>query len=187
MIDGETGLLVSPADTTALTEAMNSRSQEISDSLLETGSQLAENIATRADEVNNSLKSTGESLVLDLTLRGTDVVSKLEETGSRITETIVTRTSKVTESFRGTADNLASEINAKGDSVKDMLASRLQAFPILERLEPRLLEELSASFVTERHPEGRLVIQQGDPGDGVRHRQGEVDDRLDQAGHREPV
>jgi ATP-binding cassette subfamily B protein len=56
------------------------------------------------------------------------------------------------------------EVSETGDSVH-AAASRLQAFPILERLEPRLLEELSASFVTERHPQGRLVIQQGDPGD----------------------
>jgi ATP-binding cassette subfamily B protein len=56
------------------------------------------------------------------------------------------------------------EVSEHGDSAQ-AAASRLQAFPILERLEPRLLEELSASFVTERHPEDRLVIQQGDPGD----------------------
>jgi ATP-binding cassette, subfamily B, bacterial len=56
------------------------------------------------------------------------------------------------------------EVSEHGDSAQ-AAASRLQAFPILERLEPRFLEELSASLVTERHPEGRLVIQQGDPGD----------------------
>jgi ATP-binding cassette subfamily B protein len=56
------------------------------------------------------------------------------------------------------------EVSEHGDSAQ-AAASRLQAFPILERLEPRLLEDLSASFVTERHPEDRLVIQQGDPGD----------------------
>ena len=56
------------------------------------------------------------------------------------------------------------EVSETGDSVH-ATASRLHAFPILERLEPRLLEELSGSFVTERHPQGRLVIQQGDPGD----------------------
>ena len=56
------------------------------------------------------------------------------------------------------------EVSEHGDSAQ-AVASRLQAFPILERLERPLLEELSASFVTERHPEGRLVIQQGDPGD----------------------
>jgi len=38
--------------------------------------------------------------VLDLTLRGGDVVSKLEETGSRIAETIVTRGGKVADTFR---------------------------------------------------------------------------------------
>ena len=56
------------------------------------------------------------------------------------------------------------EVSETGDSVH-AAASRLHAFPILERLEPRLLEELSGSFVTERHPQGRLVIEQGDPGD----------------------
>ena len=50
--------------------------------------------------MNNTLKATGESLVLDLTLRGGDVVGKLEETGARITETIVTRGGKVTDTFR---------------------------------------------------------------------------------------
>ena len=74
--------------------------------MVETGSRLAETIATRADEVNNTLKATGESLVLDLTLRGGDVVGKLEETGSRITETIVTRGGKVTDTFREAAETL---------------------------------------------------------------------------------
>lgn len=56
------------------------------------------------------------------------------------------------------------ELSETGDSVH-AAASRLHAFPILERLEAPLLEELSGSFVTERHPKGRLVIEQGDPGD----------------------
>jgi ATP-binding cassette subfamily B protein len=56
------------------------------------------------------------------------------------------------------------QVSERGDSVR-AAASRLQAFPILERLETHLLAELSASFVTERHPRDRFVIQQGDPGD----------------------
>ena len=60
---------------------MSDRSQSITDAIIETSSQLAETIVTRADEVNSTLKSTGESLVLDLSLRGGDVVSKLEQTG----------------------------------------------------------------------------------------------------------
>ena len=49
---------------------------------------LPESIAARVDEVNNTLKATGDSLVLDLSLRGGDVVSKLEQTGASITEAI---------------------------------------------------------------------------------------------------
>jgi ATP-binding cassette subfamily B protein len=56
------------------------------------------------------------------------------------------------------------EVSDRGDSAH-ATPSRLRRFPILERLEPGLLSELSASFVTERHPGDRLVIQQGDPGD----------------------
>jgi ATP-binding cassette subfamily B protein len=56
------------------------------------------------------------------------------------------------------------DVSDRGDSAH-ATPSRLRAFPILERLEPRLLNELSASFVTERHPRDRMVFQQGDPGD----------------------
>ena len=80
----------------------------------ETGSRLAETIATRADDVNNTLKATGESLVLDLTLRGGDVVGKLEETGARITETIITRGGKVTDTFREAAETLGSDHQRQG-------------------------------------------------------------------------
>ena len=60
---------------------MEQRSRNLTDAIVDTSSRIAETIAVRADEVNNTLKSTGDSLVLDLSLRGGDVVSKLEQTG----------------------------------------------------------------------------------------------------------
>ena len=63
-------------------------------------------IAARADEVNSTLRSTGDSLVLDLSLRGGDVVSKMEQTGARITDTIVSRRNTVADTFRDSAEAL---------------------------------------------------------------------------------
>ncbi len=44
-------------------------------------------------------------------------------------------------------------------------ADRLHILPILERLEPSLLEEITVLFVTERYAANQIVVQQGDPGD----------------------
>ena len=57
---------------------------ELTELVIDTGNQLAETISSRVEEVNTTLKNTGGSLVLDLSLRGNDVVSKLEQTGTRI-------------------------------------------------------------------------------------------------------
>ncbi len=116
------------ARTTAIARSLADGSKQISDSLLETGTRLAETVLARAEEANGTLKATGESLVLDLTLRGSDVVSKLEETGTKITDTIITRAGAVTATFDSTAESLAQSVNARADSIKDMLVSRLQSF-----------------------------------------------------------
>src|SRR5690242_6240224 len=63
----------------AIVQLMDDRSAQITEGLVDSSSRLAETIATTGDEVNSTLKSTGDSLILDLSLRGGDVVSKLEQ------------------------------------------------------------------------------------------------------------
>src|SRR5271157_2281074 len=100
----------------------------MTDLVIDTGSQLAETISSRIEEVNTTLKNTGDSLVLDLSLRGGDVVSKLEQTGARITDTITARTTSVADTFRDSAENLVVVLNTRGEAVREMLVARLQAF-----------------------------------------------------------
>jgi hypothetical protein len=109
-------------------DSMATRSQQFTDAIADTSARLAESIAARADEVNSSLRSTGDSLVLDLSLRGGDVVSKLEQAGARITDTIADRSDTVADTFRESAETLVTALNSRGDTLKDMLAARLQAF-----------------------------------------------------------
>ena len=111
-----------------ITDTLVERSQQITDTLVDTSSRLAETIVTRGDEVNNTLKSTGNSLVLDLSLRGSDVVSKLEQTGATIANTVVERGNTVSAAFQASADQLAAAVATHSDTVKDLLAARLQAF-----------------------------------------------------------
>src|SRR5262250_1377112 len=61
----------------AVLDMMTGRTQQLTELVVETGNQLADAIANRVEEVNTSLKTTGDSLVLDLSLRGGDVVNKL--------------------------------------------------------------------------------------------------------------
>jgi hypothetical protein len=112
----------------AVIDMMAGRSQQLSDSLADTGNRLTDMIASRVEEVNSTLRATGDSLILDLSLRGGDVVSKMEQTGSRITDTIVARSNNVADTFRNSAEALADSINTRGDAVKEMLVARLQAF-----------------------------------------------------------
>src|SRR5258707_1229990 len=109
-------------------DLMSNRSQELTDAVIETGNQLADTISSRVEELNTTLKDTRDSLVLDLSLRGGDVVSKLEQTGARITDTIVQRGSRVTDQFREPAEALADVIASRGEAVRDLLATRLQSF-----------------------------------------------------------
>jgi hypothetical protein len=44
-------------------------------------------------------------------------------------------------------------------------AARLRMLPVLESLDPALLDDLARAFVTEQYAAERMVIQQGDPGD----------------------
>jgi ATP-binding cassette subfamily B protein len=44
-------------------------------------------------------------------------------------------------------------------------AERLKLIPILSDLDNALLHEISGLFVTEHYPDGRMIVQQGDPGD----------------------
>jgi ATP-binding cassette subfamily B protein len=55
-------------------------------------------------------------------------------------------------------------ISKEGDHV-DVTADRLRAIPILSKLDPELLTELVADFITDRIPHDRVVVQQGDPAD----------------------
>ena len=114
--------------STAIVEMMGTRSSELTESLTENSSRLAETIALRGEEVNNTLKATGESLILDLSLRSGDIVIKLEHTSSHITDSIITRGNSVMEAFRENADALAENVLQRTDSVRDLLAARLQSF-----------------------------------------------------------
>ena len=58
----------------AILDLMSNRSQEMTELVIETGNRLADTISGRIEEVNTTLKNSGDSLVLDLSLRGGDVV-----------------------------------------------------------------------------------------------------------------
>jgi hypothetical protein len=109
-------------------DTMEQRSRALTDAIVDTSSRIAETIAVRADEVNNTLKATGDSLVLDLSLRGGEVIAKLEQTGAKIAETIIQRSDKMGDGFRHSAETLAATIDAQGETVHALLAQRLQAF-----------------------------------------------------------
>jgi ATP-binding cassette subfamily B protein len=47
----------------------------------------------------------------------------------------------------------------------DVRAGFLRRYPVLCELELPLLEQLATRFTTELHPPGRVVVQEGDPGD----------------------
>src|SRR5689334_19864638 len=63
----------------SILEMMSNRSQELTDLVIESGNTLADTLSSRIEEVNTTLKNTGDSLVLDLSLRGGDVVAKMEQ------------------------------------------------------------------------------------------------------------
>ncbi|HET7679207.1 MAG TPA: hypothetical protein VFK79_03620 [Xanthobacteraceae bacterium] len=112
----------------AVVDMMGSRAEQMAASIIDSSAHIAETIASRVEEVNSTIKATGDSLVLDLSLRGGDVVSNLEQTGARITEALVASSDKVSESFRDNGENLARVVDSKGEAVKNMLAARLLAF-----------------------------------------------------------
>jgi ATP-binding cassette subfamily B protein len=55
-------------------------------------------------------------------------------------------------------------INAKGDHASISL-ERLRALPVLDQLDDALLTDVARLFVTEQHPQGRMVVYEGDRGD----------------------
>jgi hypothetical protein len=112
----------------AMVDMMGDRTQKMAAAIVDSSARIAETITSRVEEVNSTLKATGDSLVLDLSLRGGDVVANLEQIGARITDALVTRSSKVTETFRESGEDLAHVVDAKGEAVKNMLAARLLAF-----------------------------------------------------------
>src|SRR5262249_49907364 len=50
------------------------------------------------------------------------------------------------------------------DARAQVQASKLKTYPIFERADMNLLEEISRLFVTESYPEGRVVVREGTPG-----------------------
>ncbi len=112
----------------SVVDMMEGRTQQMAGTIIDSGARIAETITSRVQEVNSTLKATGDSLVLDLGLRGGDVVANLEQTGARVTDTLVTRSNKIAETFRDSAENLAHVIDSKGEAVKNMLSARMQAF-----------------------------------------------------------
>ncbi len=95
--------------------------------------------------------------MLDLTLRGGDVVGKLEETGNRITETIVTRGGKVTDTFREARRRRSrARSTPSGDSVREMLGSRLQSF---EEMFTHGGSELAEKISRDSSSLGSLITQ----------------------------
>jgi hypothetical protein len=112
----------------AVVDMMGGRTEQMAAAIIDNSAHIAETIAGRVEEVNSMLKATGDSLVLDLSLRGGDVVANLEQTGAQITEALVANSGKVTEGFREKGEDLARVVDAKGEAVKNMLAARLLAF-----------------------------------------------------------
>ena len=140
----------------ALIETMAGRSHEMTESLTETGGRLTDSIAARVDEVNKTLRTTGDSLILDLNVRGGDVVANMEQTGARIADTIVARSSKVADIFRSSSDALAEAIDRSGNNVRDMLAARSQAF---DEVFGRNGTELSEKIARESSTLGNLIVR----------------------------
>src|SRR4029077_2518750 len=101
---------------------------QLTELVVETGNNLADAIGNPVEEVNTTLKNTGDSLVLDMSLRGGAVVSKLEQPGARITDAIVERGNKVSDTFRESAESIAEVIGGRGDAGRGMRAARLQSF-----------------------------------------------------------
>ncbi|MEX1082918.1 MAG: hypothetical protein WEC82_01225, partial [Xanthobacteraceae bacterium] len=112
----------------SMVDTMSDRTQEMANAIIDNSARIADTLTSRVEEVNSSLKATGDSLVLDLGMRGGDIVANLEQTGARISDTLASRSAKVTETFRNSAENLAHMIDDKGEAVKDMLSARLAAF-----------------------------------------------------------
>ena len=96
-----------------LTDSFTTRAQDLTENIIDTSSRLAETIATRADEVNSTLKASGKSLILDLNLRGGDVVTKLEQTGNAHHRGRSSpAAARSPNSFRDSAEHLAEVIAA---------------------------------------------------------------------------
>jgi hypothetical protein len=140
----------------AVVEGMEERTKQMSGTIIDSTSRIAEIIASRVEEVNSTLKTTGDSLVLDLSLRGGDVVANLEQTGARIADTIVAQSGKVTENFNNSAENFAQVIEAKGDTVKNMLAARLLA---LEEMFTHGGSELGEKITRDSTMLGNLITR----------------------------
>ncbi len=103
-------------------------------------------------------------MILDLTLRGEDVVKTFEQSrGQTSPRLILSRGDEVMETFSGSADTIADTIGARGDALKEMLSARLQSFEEVFTLDgaapPRRAhcQRLPSSLGKPDHPPSRRI------------------------------
>lgn len=109
-------------------DMMNERVDRVTSGFAEKSVQIVDDIATRTEQIHDSIKATGDSLLVELELRGNDLVGKITDAGTKLADHVVSSGEKANATLETTITDLVGRTIGNAESVHEKLTTQIQGF-----------------------------------------------------------
>ena len=106
--------------------------------------------------MHDSLKNSGDSLLLELELRSTDLVTKIDDAGNRLANQVLSSGDKASEALDVTVNSLVAKVVSQTENAHDTLSLQMSAFDELVRDQGA---ELAEKFARDSGTLGALITR----------------------------
>ena len=118
-----------------LSSSLQERSNEITQTLSTTGDQIAASISTQTDGFKESMHSTTAAMMVDLSLRSSEITDNIDNISNKVAETLSTKSDAMASNFKTAGDRmeklftndgaqLAERITTSGDGIAKLIETR---------------------------------------------------------------
>lgn len=109
-------------------DMMNERLDRVTAGFGDKSVQIVDDISTRTEQIHDSVKATGDSLLVELELRGNDLVSKITDAGVKLAEHVVGSGEKANITLQTTIADLVGKTIGNAEEVHEKLTTQIQSF-----------------------------------------------------------
>lgn len=109
-------------------DMMNERLDRVTGGFADKSVQIVDDISMRTEQIHDSVKATGDSLLVELELRGNDLVGKITDAGVKLAEHVVSSGEKANTTLQTTIADLVGKTIGNAEEVHERLTTRIQSF-----------------------------------------------------------